>query len=600
MTTQTAPAILATILAITNKLDAQMETLRAEMHDMRDQLVTNQQQMQQHIARDHQQLQQQIARVAANVQQIQAKLPSEPHESSSAGSGSPRPNGSTVSFVGIHAIALDNTLKSRALQRRFEQAKGEADLVHTDAGLLGGRSAVVLMMHPLLCFILSVEGVFMYWAYVQGSFDMPWGLNAQRFLIGLLSFSFSGSVVAIALRLYALLYCPRRAHLPTAAGFAFFSLTLLAILTVQFSNRSGTSMMFGPQAAALPSWAQVSFLAVLVWLGPVTAARMALRVFWRDSSTKDFQTQWAVSVAGLNFGAGWLGYGVFQMILGIFGVFALLGAFFMHRHVSSVARKAEEIMRLDKQTYDTRWATMLADPDNAAQLRRLQGVVDDLRAVSPADHADVHVQKKEGGDKRIVRLRAETLSALRQHAGGRSTSWGGGGGGGGKPQQLHDDLPYLYAQAHALNPHFQARMVQWAGRAKGTTVHHCGVKQQRRAIDKTWRCYAGNPSLLLDLVRGSITCRTVRGIMQCLTRIETDPSVFVLNVKNRFDPRYNGHTTAGYRNLALLLVMVDAETARLGVHDHVCELQLGLAQINELKTAGGHRNYRRWRDMRAV
>ena len=39
--------------------------------------------------------------------------------------------------------------------------------------------------------------------------------------------------------------------------------------------------------------------------------------------------------------------------------------------------------------------------------------------------------------------------------------------------------------------------------------------------------------------------------------------------------------------------IVDAETARLGVHDHVCELQLGLAQINELKTTGGHHNYRK-------
>ena len=74
----------------------------------------------------------------------------------------------------------------------------------------------------------------------------------------------------------------------------------------------------------------------------------------------------------------------------------------------------------------------------------------------------------------------------------------------------------------------------------------------------------------------------------------------MLNVKNRFDPRYDGHTTAGYRNLALLLVIVDAETARLGVHDHVCELQLGLSRINELKTTSGHRNYRKWRDMRAV
>ena len=288
-----------------------------------------------------------------------------------------------------------------------------------------------------------------------------------------------------------------------------------------------------------------------------------------------------------------------RTFLGSTGILCFVVAFVMHRHVSSVARKAEQIVRLDKQTYDTRWATVLADPDNVAQLRRLQGVVDKLRSprvVNPADYD----HNEKGADKRIVRVRVETLRTLQQHAGGRSTSWGGGGAKPTKPRQLHGDLPYLYAQAHALNPYFQARMYQWAGQAKSTVVHHCGVKQQRRAIDKTWRCYAGDATRLLDLVRGSITCRTVRGIMECLACIEADPAVFVLNVKNRFDPRYDGHTTAGYRNLALLLVIVDAETARLGVHDHVCELQLGLTQINELKTAGGHHNYRKWRDMRAV
>ena len=189
---------------------------------------------------------------------------------------------------------------------------------------------------------------------------------------------------------------------------------------------------------------------------------------------------------------------------------------------------------------------MLADPDNAAQLRRLQEMVDNMQTVPPTDDhhvekkeegGDARIQKNEGGgnkqkltkaDKHIARLRLETLHALRQHAGGASPT---------KPRQLHGDLPYLYAQAHALNPHFQARMVQWAGRGSeegtsvhhcnprpdsdpdpnpDTTVHHCGVKQRRRAIDKTWRCYAGDPSLLLDLARGSITCRSIRGIMECL------------------------------------------------------------------------------------
>ena len=43
----------------------------------------------------------------------------------------------------------------------------------------------------------------------------------------------------------------------------------------------------------------------------------------------------------------------------------LTSAFFMHRHVSSVARKADEVVRKDKQTYDAKWATVLTDPDSS-------------------------------------------------------------------------------------------------------------------------------------------------------------------------------------------------------------------------------------------
>ena len=65
-------------------------------------------------------------------------------------------NTNTLFSVGTQAIALDNTIKSRALQRRFEQAKGEADMMHADAGLLGGRSTVILMLHPFLSCVTAI------------------------------------------------------------------------------------------------------------------------------------------------------------------------------------------------------------------------------------------------------------------------------------------------------------------------------------------------------------------------------------------------------------------------------------------------------------
>ena len=586
-------------------MNTQLATLRAEVDGIKDLLGTNQQKLQQQItqvAADVRQTQQQMTQVAADVQQTQGLIETKLSASQKQESPStvPQPNASTPSFVGTQSISLDNTIKSRALLQQFEQAKGEADMVHTNAGLFGGRSKMVLIIHVLLCLTLSI--------CIWLSFcDPKFPTNITRLSLLVLVMA-ALTMASLAVRLYMLLYHPRHVYLPTAVALMSFAMAFLAFDTMRYpAILYNANVLVGPHAAALPLWVQVGYMGVSLWVGVVTCVRMAVRVLFRDPSAKDFQSHCFASFAVYYLGNYLVSnpaYPGWSMLLGFCTVVCSILAYAMHRHVLSVDRKAEEVVREDKQIYDKRWTDILADPDNVVQLRQLQGVVDNMPAAIPADnHGDQNEEgeAKEGANKRMVRLRAETLRALRQHAGGRSKSQVGAGHPT-KPRQLHGDMLYLYAQAHALNPHFQARMVQWAGRGseEGTTVHHCGVKQRRRAIDKTWRCYAGDPSLLLDLVRGSITCRTVRGIIDCLARIQADPGVFVLNVKNRFDPQYNGHTTAGYRNLALLLVIVDTETARLGVHDHVCELQLGLAQINELKTAGGHRNYRKWRDMRAV
>ena len=139
---QPPPAMIQTLL----------ETLRAEMHGLRNEVVTNQQQ-----------LLEKITRVGADVKQMQAKLPSDNYCANPlAGFDSPQPSGSTKSFVGTPAIALDNSLKIMSLQRQFEQAKGEADLVHADAGLFGGRSTVILILHLIMSLFFGAVGI---WAY---------------------------------------------------------------------------------------------------------------------------------------------------------------------------------------------------------------------------------------------------------------------------------------------------------------------------------------------------------------------------------------------------------------------------------------------------
>ena len=100
-------------------------------------------------------------------------------------------------------------------------------------------------------------------------------------------------------------------------------------------------------------------------------------------------------------------------------------------------------------------------------------------------------------------------------------------------------------------------------------------------------------------MRSGLTFDTVGGLTECLERIGADPTVAVLKIKNRLDPRFDSAESAGYRNVALSLVVVDEFTLRRGVEHHVCELQLGLRAIDDRKHDGGHRNYVQWRDARA-
>jgi hypothetical protein len=73
----------------------------------------------------------------------------------------------------------------------------------------------------------------------------------------------------------------------------------------------------------------------------------------------------------------------------------------------------------------------------------------------------------------------------------------------------------------------------------------------------------------------------------------------ILQVKNRLSPQYNSAASAGYRNVSISLVVVDHFTMALHVDSHVCELQLGIKQVDDLKKAGGHANYVQWRDAKA-
>lgn len=105
------------------------------------------------------------------------------------------------------------------------------------------------------------------------------------------------------------------------------------------------------------------------------------------------------------------------------------------------------------------WPWFVGDP----AARRSSVMFADLNNTSPAER---HLQNVAGDLKRLARSRS--------------------------PRQYVKDLAVLFAEAAALNEHFQERVKAWAapgggatGTGSGGTHHHqCSVKRRRRAIQK--------------------------------------------------------------------------------------------------------------------
>ncbi len=91
----------------------------------------------------------------------------------------------------------------------------------------------------------------------------------------------------------------------------------------------------------------------------------------------------------------------------------------------------------------------------------------------------------------------------------------------------------------------------------------------------------------MDLCRQSIVFLHLRDMISCLRTVCADQQVYVVRVKNRLDPGYDGAESAGYRSVSLNLRIVTAETMALGVDTHVCELQLLHVSFAKIKVGLG-------------
>eukprot|EP00929_Paragymnodinium_shiwhaense_P001976 TRINITY_DN10217_c0_g1_i6.p1 TRINITY_DN10217_c0_g1~~TRINITY_DN10217_c0_g1_i6.p1 ORF type:complete len:622 (+),score=88.15 TRINITY_DN10217_c0_g1_i6:100-1965(+) len=232
-------------------------------------------------------------------------------------------------------------------------------------------------------------------------------------------------------------------------------------------------------------------------------------------------------------------------------------------------REAWRKVAEDANSYEALWQQIVTRHRDSVQ--RLAAVANEVKA-------DIKAAALEGAKHGLCEAEKQRRMLLDNH-GNRS----------GAVLQNFSSLPLLFAQACAIDAHFQRKCAEWAA---GFGTHVSGrIKQASRAVQKVWRSYNGSPRALVDLVRSSIVCETPEDLLHVLRTIQGDTAARILRIKNRFDLGFDSALSAGYRNLSLNLVIVDADTVAAGAERHICELQLGLREINALKTDGGHRRF---------
>jgi hypothetical protein len=169
----------------------------------------------------------------------------------------------------------------------------------------------------------------------------------------------------------------------------------------------------------------------------------------------------------------------------------------------------------------------------------------------------------------------------------------------------------MLAQAWGMNDKFQSLACAWKAklREKGHLAaaekpdeQEQGLlpKRRKRVIEKVWRGYKGDATRLRDLVRCSLVFDSAEQWDAAIDEILADPAVDILRVKNRFASTYDAKESCGYRDIQLNAVVTasnfDAAEIALGLHEHVCEIQLHLKPMYELKNDEGHKRYVKFRN----
>jgi hypothetical protein len=286
-------------------------------------------------------------------------------------------------------------------------------------------------------------------------------------------------------------------------------------------------------------------------------------------------------------------------------------------------RKAERVIAEFRDAYEKCWARLLASEEGLSAVKQIAKCTASIAAGLPE-----RIRQRGRGDAQPPLPRAGSgvepcdtaLCRRQQSAGGARASSPPLQPGVAEPAAAEaqpdgpviQDLDQLFAQAEGVDVVLRRKVREWGlasrgcfqterakcrvafarwgdAAAAGAPVLWAAVKSKRRAIEKLYRSYDCDVARLLDCCRQSLYFERPRDLLACLRAIAGDAEAQVVRVKNLLEPGRDALATGGYRNVALNLQLRTAETRRLGIDAHVCELQLVTVDFARIKVPGARR-----------
>ncbi|EKX32423.1 hypothetical protein GUITHDRAFT_121390 [Guillardia theta CCMP2712] len=314
--------------------------------------------------------------------------------------------------------------------------------------------------------------------------------------------------------------------------------------------------------------------------------------------------------------------------------------FLLIRHRTRVVCTRQ--MREMKEKFDSAWNVLLQEAGNYDALLALDNLVADLEMKShwmstPRQLRLPYPQRNAPADPTQVQREALTSEDVNGQS-STSDNEAGRPSSGRAPlviernspmlsavlasilaqEQRVTSLDQLYARSVTVQPLFASKIVELAESCEGSFMFFDNdnlmsardvkknadmmslltklcLKPLERTVEKLVGAYDGDVSRLTDLVRQRIVFDSFSNILQCLQTISSDPTIEIVQVKNRFRPDDDAVRSAGYRDLCVRLRLRTDETLAMGLAGYVCELQLFHRRFVSILNEMDHEVYLKFR-----